>query len=153
MRFRVREVLLVSSPYDYFTLEEDGRINETILLEYKQLSLSYAPRITHVTTAEEALSALRERNYDLVITMSRVGEMLVHVFGNKAKEIQKNIPVVLLAYNTRELALFKTSEGIDLVFLGVKITPPGRTIVRNRSCLKWNNGCKLYPRVNLLIIN
>ena len=109
MRFRVREVLLVSSPYDYFTLEEDGRINETILLEYKQLSLSYAPRITHVTTAEEALQALKERPYDLVITMSRVGEMLVHVFGNKAKEIQKNIPVVLLAYNTRELALFKAS--------------------------------------------
>ena len=117
MRFRVREVLLVSSPYDYFTLEEDGRINETILLEYKQLSLSYAPRITHVTTAEEALQALKERPYDLVITMSRVGEMLVHVFGNKAKEIQKNIPVVLLAYNTRELALFKASKGIDLVFV------------------------------------
>ena len=117
MRFRVREVLLVSSPYDYFTLEEDGRINETILLEYKQLSLSYAPRITHVTTAEEALQALSERHYDLVITMSRVGEMLVHVFGNKAKEIQENIPVVLLAYNTRELALFKKSQGIDLVFV------------------------------------
>ena len=117
MRFRVREVLLVSSPYDYFTLEEDGRINETILLEYKQLSLSYAPRITHVTTAEEALIALRERSYDLVITMSRVGEMLVHVFGNKAKEIQKDIPVVLLAYNTRELALFKASKAIDLVFV------------------------------------
>ena len=72
MRFRVREVLLVSSPYDHFTLEEDGRINETILLEYKQLSLSSAPRITHVTTAEEALQELRERHYDLVITMSRV---------------------------------------------------------------------------------
>ncbi len=117
MRFRVREVLLVSSPYDHFTLEEDGRINETILLEYKQLSLSSAPRITHVTTAEEALQELRERHYDLVITMSRVGEMLVHVFGNKAKEIQEDIPVVLLAYNTRELALFKKSQGIDLVFV------------------------------------
>ncbi len=117
MRFRVREVLLVSSPYDYFTLEEDGRINETILLEYKQLNLSYAPRITHVTTAEEALQALNERHYDLVITMSRVGEMLVHVFGNKAKEIQEDIPVVLLAYDTRELALFKKSPGIDLVFV------------------------------------
>ena len=58
MRFRVREVLLVSSPYDYFTLEEDGQINETLLLEYKQLSLSYAPRITHVSTAQEALEAL-----------------------------------------------------------------------------------------------
>ena len=97
MRFRVREVLLVSSPYDYFTLEEDGQINETLLLEYKQLSLSYAPRITHVSTAQEALEALKKRNYDLVITMSRVGEMLVHVFGQRVKDIQPDIQVILLA--------------------------------------------------------
>ena len=117
MRFRVREVLLVSSPYDYFTLEEDGQINETLLLEYKQLSLSYAPRITHVSTAEEALGALKKRNYDLVITMSRVGEMLVHVFGQRVKDIQPDIQVILLAYNTRELALFKEQEGIDRIFV------------------------------------
>ena len=55
MRYRIRDILLVSSPYDYFTLEEDGRLNELLLVDYQQLNLSYAPRITHAATGERAL--------------------------------------------------------------------------------------------------
>ncbi len=117
MRYRIRDILLVSSPYDYFTLEEDGRLNELLLVDYQQLNLSYAPRITHAATGERALDLLKERPFDLVITMARVGEMAVHVFGRRAKEIQPGIPVVLLAYNTRELALFHEGDAIDRIFV------------------------------------
>ncbi|MDP6275171.1 MAG: hypothetical protein QF883_02800, partial [Candidatus Poseidoniia archaeon] len=117
MRYRIRDILLVSSPYDYFTLEEDGRLNELLLVDYQQLNLSYAPRITHAATGERALDLLKERPFDLVITMARVGEMAVHVFGRRAKEIQSGIPVVLLAYNTRELALFHEGDAIDRIFV------------------------------------
>ena len=117
MRYRIRDILLVSSPYDYFTLEEDGRLNELLLVDYQQLNLSYAPRITHAATGERALVLLKERPFDLVITMARVGEMAVHVFGRRAKEIQPGIPVVLLAYNTRELALFHEGDAIDRIFV------------------------------------
>ncbi|MAH17678.1 MAG: histidine kinase [Euryarchaeota archaeon] len=117
MRYRIRDILLVSSPYDYFTLEEDGRLNELLLVDYQQLNLSYAPRITHAATGERALDLLKERPFDLVITMARVGEMAVHVFGRRTKEIQPGIPVVLLAYNTRELALFHEGDAIDRIFV------------------------------------
>jgi hypothetical protein len=117
MRYRIRDILLVSSPYDYFTLEEDGRLNELLLVDYQQLNLSYAPRITHAATGERALELLQEQPFDLVITMARVGEMAVHVFGRRTKEIQPEIPVVLLAYNTRELALFHEGEAIDRIFV------------------------------------
>ena len=117
MQERVQEILLVSSSYDYFTLEEDGRLNEALLVEYQQLHLTHTPRLAHVTTAEEALDLLRERTFDLVVTMVRVGEMDVHVFGRLVKEIRPQLPVVLLAYNTRELALFREGEGIDRVFV------------------------------------
>ena len=117
MRYRIRDILLVSSPYDYFTLEEDGRLNELLLVDYQQLNLSYAPRITHAATGERALELLQERPFDLVITMARVGEMAVHVFGRRSKEIQPGIPVILLAYNTRELALFHEGEAIDRIFV------------------------------------
>ncbi len=117
MRYRIRDILLVSSPYDYFTLEEDGRLNELLLVDYQQLNLSYAPRITHAATGERALELLQERPFDLVITMARVGEMAVHVFGRRSKEIQPGIPVVLLAYNTRELALFHEGNAIDRIFV------------------------------------
>ena len=84
MRYRIRDILLVSSPYDYFTLEEDGRLNELLLVDYQQLNLSYAPRITHAATGERALELLQERPFDLVITLARVGEMAVHVFGRRS---------------------------------------------------------------------
>ncbi len=78
MRYRIRDILLVSSPYDYFTLEEDGRLNELLLVDYQQLNLSYAPRITHAATGERALELLQERPFDLVITMARVGVKHAH---------------------------------------------------------------------------
>ena len=117
MQERVQEILLVSSPYDHFTLEEDGRLNEALLVEYQQLHLTHTPRFTHATTAEEALELIRERGFDLVVTMVRVGEMDVHVFGRLVKEVRPGLPVALLAYNTRELALFREGEGIDRVFV------------------------------------
>ena len=48
MRFRIREVLLVSSLYDSFILEEDGQLYEKILSEYHDLNISRAPGITRV---------------------------------------------------------------------------------------------------------
>ena len=53
MKFRVREILLVSSLYDAFVLEEDGRLAERIFSEYVDLNLHFVPRITKVATAED----------------------------------------------------------------------------------------------------
>ena len=47
MPYRVREVLLVASPYDAFTLEEDGLLTEQVFLEYMDVSQPGAPRFTH----------------------------------------------------------------------------------------------------------
>ena len=57
MPYRVREILLVSSPYDAFILEEDGRLTERIFTEYSELNLSSAPRMTHVSTGARAMSS------------------------------------------------------------------------------------------------
>ena len=54
MRFKIREILLVSSIYDNYLFEEDGRLYELIRGEYQQLNLSQAPELIHVTTGEEA---------------------------------------------------------------------------------------------------
>ena len=109
MRYRVRDILLVSSPYDYFTLEQDGQLNELLLTEYKDLNLSYYPRITHARSGEEALQLIKKHDFDIVVTMARVGEMEVHVFATLVKKINPDLPVIFLAYNTRELSLFKES--------------------------------------------
>ena len=49
--------------------------------------------------------------------MARVGEMEVHVFATLVKKEDPNLPVIFLAYNTRELALFKESAELDRIFV------------------------------------
>jgi hypothetical protein len=61
MPHRVRDVLLVSSLYDAFILQEDAHLSEQIFLEYKSLSLSSAPMFTHVTGGEAAIEAMKKR--------------------------------------------------------------------------------------------
>ena len=39
MLHRVHEILLVASPYDAYTLEQDGRLTEQILHEYLGMNL------------------------------------------------------------------------------------------------------------------
>jgi hypothetical protein len=117
---RVRNVLLVSSLYDFYTFEEDGRLTESLFSEYLELNLRYAPRIHRVSTAAEALVRLRRENFDLVISMLRVGSMDIMEFGKAVKNQAPTIPVILLAYNTRELQHFETlgpENGIDRVFV------------------------------------
>lgn len=48
MPFKVREILLVSSLYDAFIIEQEGLISEMVIGEYRDLQLRSPPRITRV---------------------------------------------------------------------------------------------------------
>ncbi len=120
MPWRVRRILLVSSLYDSFTFQEDGNLGEMLFTEYQELNLSSAPTIVRVSTAEEAVEEITDTNPDLIITMPRVGEMDVFEFSRRVREVAPEIPVVLLAYDTRELSLLKERSdrgGIDRIFV------------------------------------
>jgi len=110
MARRITNILLVSSLYDSYTFEEDGALSEVLFAEYLQLNLSYAPRVERVSTAQEALDMLQTSRFDLVITMLRVGGMDVFDFRKKVRRIAPDVPVVLLAYNTRELAMLEPEQ-------------------------------------------
>jgi CheY-like chemotaxis protein len=119
MSKRMRNVLLVSSIYDSFMLEEDGRLSDQIYEEFQNLNLRTLPRINRVSSAKEALEILRTQNFDLVITMRRLGEMDAFEFGKNVKEIQ-DIPVILLLTSVIEINYLPTREkrkGIDRVFV------------------------------------
>ena len=103
MPYRIRDILLVSSLYDSFILEQDGHLTEMLLTEYAVLNLTYAPTVTRASSGAEALSRLQERQFDLVVTMTRLSDMEVEDFGASVKSMHPEIPVVLLVYNTREL--------------------------------------------------
>lgn len=102
MAFKVQEILLVSSPYDAYIMEEDNSMASRIINEYHGLNLSRPPRITRATTAEQALGILKERYFDLVITMPHLGEMDGCCFGAEVKKKYPDLPVILLAHSARD---------------------------------------------------
>jgi len=103
MPFKVREILLVSSLYDAFIIEEEGLISEMVIGEYRDLQLSSPPRVTRVKSGKEALARLKQKTYDLVITMSKNIGMDPFTFGKKIKELCPETPVYLLATDTADL--------------------------------------------------
>jgi hypothetical protein len=117
---RIREVLLVSSPYDAFILEEDGQLTEQVFLEYREVSASAPPRFTHVPTDRAALAALTERRFDLILVMTSFAGMGVNALGRKVKELRPGRPVVFLALDGKELDEAQNAidpEAIDGTFL------------------------------------
>lgn len=107
MAHKVREILLVSSPYDAFILEEDGSLASRIINEYSGLNLSLPPRVTRTASAGEALERIAEKSYDLVITMPFLGEMDARTLSRKLKALRPELPVILLAHSPRTLRLFE----------------------------------------------
>ena len=96
MQKRIFNVLLIASRYDAFILEEDGRIEEHIFLEYMSLNLSSPPRVTEVYTFEQAKKELRENNYDLIIVMPAMQDADIFKKIGKIKAKYNDIPLVLL---------------------------------------------------------
>ncbi len=96
MTHRVYQVLLIANPYDAFMLEEDGRIDEKLFLEYTLLSMRYPPRFTQVSTEEEVWRELSIHTYDLVICMPSTDQSDFFATGRAIKAAYPDIPIVIL---------------------------------------------------------
>jgi hypothetical protein len=110
MLFRVHEILLVSSPYDAYILEEDGRLTEQILHEYLGMNFSYAPRLWHTQTAGQALKMIDKRKFDVIIIMLRIADMNAVSLAKKIKKIHPRKSLFLLAFDESELIIFREEE-------------------------------------------
>jgi CheY-like chemotaxis protein len=123
MSRKVRDILLVSTPYDAWILEEDCRLSERIINEYRGLNLSNPPRFTWVSMAQEALAMLDKKKFDMVITMSQLADMDVFTLGEEIKKKVPGLPIVLLAHDSLPLpaqeclADFTRPPGIDRSFV------------------------------------
>src|ERR1044071_2855783 len=100
MRHRIMDILLVASPYDSFVLEEAGQIGERVMGEFRNLDLHYGPGLTTVSTGSEALDVVRQSSrFNLIISGLVLGDM-------NGAELGLDIPVVLLAFDAREVKTF-----------------------------------------------
>ena len=100
MARKVADILLISSPYEAFVMEEEGRLAERIIHEYRGLNLSRPPMLTWVSSARQALDALSHKKFDLVITMPQVDEINAYVLGRQIKAIHPDLPIYLMIQDT-----------------------------------------------------
>jgi CheY-like chemotaxis protein len=121
MRLRIRDILLVSSLYDLYLFEEDGRLYELIRNEYQGLNLSHSPELIRVSSGKEAISlAKNEKRFDMIITTMHVEDMPAVNFARLVKESGLEIPVVLLAHDNKELnnlLLQEDTSVFDKIFI------------------------------------
>jgi len=119
IKFRVTEVLLISTPYDGFVLEEDGQLSDQVYNQFSDLSLPFIPRIERVSSQEEAFEALARRSFHLIITMSRVSDLSAFEFEKALKEAYPAIPIIMLSYDRLTdvmIAKIRKTQVIDRVF-------------------------------------
>lgn len=121
IQFRVREILIVTTIYDAFILEQEDRLTEQIFGEYYSLSLSTAPRVTNASTGEEAMELLDEHHFDMVILTMRINDMTPFELSKKIRTKNETIPIFLLLYDNAHLQLLHQrksgSDKIDKVFV------------------------------------
>jgi CheY-like chemotaxis protein len=119
MQNRIRRVLVVCSSYDFFMLEEDGRIDEHIFNEYVSLNLRYPPIFVHADSARTAFSILDSDRIDLIIEMLSIGDVDTFELAKQFRDMYPAIPIVILTHFSREVSLKLENEdlsAIDYVF-------------------------------------
>lgn len=118
MPFKVQDILLVSSLYDAFIMEEDGSLATRLINEYHGLNLSKPPKITRASSTREALELVANNSYDMVITMPFLGGVDAYSLGSAIKRIKPSLPVILVAHNIRATFPEKVdTQGVDKIFL------------------------------------
>lgn len=120
MPFKVSEILLIANLYDAYIIEKEGHFSDQIMGEYAQLNLTSLPRITGVSTVEEAEEQLNSKHFDLVIIMVGVNKRIPIFLSQKIKKAFPYIPVFLLLNNNSDINFFEKKRkpfSFDRIFV------------------------------------
>ncbi len=116
MPVKVKEVLLIATLYDSYSIVREGQFSDKIFGEYLQLNLYAAPRFTSVNSEEDALLTLKHRDFDLIIVMAGVDKDTPIEISKKIRAIRPRVPLLLLVNNNADLRYFQ-AEGRRLDFI------------------------------------
>ncbi len=116
MPTKVKEVLLVATLYDSYSIVREGQFSDKIRGEYLQLNLYAAPRFTSVNSREDALLSLKHMDFDIIIIMAGVDKDFPVKIARDIHELRPNTPLLLLVNNNADLRYFQM-EGQKLNFV------------------------------------
>ncbi|MDD9301968.1 MAG: phosphoenolpyruvate synthase PpsA [Desulfobacter sp.] len=110
MASKVEDILLVSSPYDAFIMEEERRLSNRIINEYKGLNLSKPPKLSWASSAQDAFDRLEKKLFDLLLAMPSLDGMDVYAFAEQVKQRYSDLPFFLLLHNTCDVNQYICAE-------------------------------------------
>ena len=116
MPTKVKEVLLIATLYDSYSIVREGQFSDKIFGEYLQLNLYAAPRFTSVNSREDALLTLEHREFDVIIVMAGLDKDAAVKTARAIGRKRPWIPLLLLANNNSDLRYFQ-AEGRKLDFI------------------------------------
>jgi|WetSurMetagenome_2_1015567.scaffolds.fasta_scaffold00015_29 CheY-like chemotaxis protein len=114
--FKVKEILLVANLYDAYSIEGEGRFSDHMLGEYYQLSLTSLPRVTGVSSEDEAFNRLKARHYDMVIIMIGVHKESPMVLCRKIKDKYPYLPTFILLNNPGDVPFVVKQKNAGVPF-------------------------------------
>ncbi len=121
MPTKVKEVLLVATLYDSYSIVREGQFSDKIFGEYLQLNLYAAPRFTSVHSMEDALITLEHIDFDLIIVMAGVDKDSPIQTARAIRDIRPRVPLLLLVNNNADLRYFQMARRklsfIDRIFV------------------------------------
>src|SRR5512136_1517757 len=94
MAKRVRTILMVSNPYESFSISRDVSMTQEIYGASQLLHLQNIPQLLTALSGEEALRELGEEHFDLVLVSANLPDMDTREFGRRVKAIHPELPVV-----------------------------------------------------------
>ncbi len=121
MKFKVKHILFVATLYDAFILESEDSFFEKFMGEIYQYSLFSLPRITGVSSAEEALEVLETTHFDLVILMVGLDREAPVILSEQIKQRNESLPIYLLLNKKSDVRYFEelvpTIKTVDKIFV------------------------------------
>ncbi len=119
MARRVRTILMVSNPYESFSISRDYSLSQDIYGTSQLLHLQNVPQIVTALSGKEGLSMLGKEHFDLLLVSANIPDMDTLEFGRKVKEIRPDLPVVMVVFDGSwfdQTYRGTEPEGIDWTF-------------------------------------
>ncbi|MCD6108541.1 MAG: hypothetical protein J7J89_03605 [Thermoplasmata archaeon] len=110
--YKIKKILLISSSYDYFKLDEEGKLNP-LLSEWASFVGEENPlSIVHLETGEECIERLKKEDFDLIIIFNKPTDTSIVELSKSVRNIT-NAPIALLSSDPSELSrIFKYNKEI-----------------------------------------
>ncbi|MCC6585705.1 MAG: hypothetical protein IT168_03215 [Bryobacterales bacterium] len=120
MARRVRTILMVSNPYESFSISRDYSLTQDIYGASQILHLQNVPQVVSALSAAEALTMLERDHFDLVLVSGNLPDMDTPSFARQVKALEPGLPVAMLVFDWSWLAQTwlhsTTTAAIDWVF-------------------------------------